>query len=197
LGNQNCSEIFTQGQIMKRKMKKFDEGGGVEEMKKGLFSSKEDKEQEDARSTYFKSPSPASRSTLPSAKESSGTSYNTEYKEEKKAKPAKKPETSQKFPLKEPEYKDTKAKIGNQAFPVEEPKYRGTVKSKDMGSQKFPVEEVTDKTRLKKYRDNLQEAAGKNAKWNTAVYGMAKGGSTASKRADGCAMRGKTRGRMV
>ena len=103
---------------MKRKMKKFDEGGGVEEMKKGLFSSKEDKEQEDARSTYFKSPSPASRSTLPSAKESSGTSYNTEYKEEKKAKPAKNPETSQKFPLKEPEYKDTKAKTGTQDFPT-------------------------------------------------------------------------------
>lgn len=66
---------------MKRKVKRYDEGGDVEEMKKGIFSSKEDKEQEDARSTYFKSPSPTSRATLPSAKESTGTSYNTEYKE--------------------------------------------------------------------------------------------------------------------
>ena len=68
---------------MKRKVKRYDEGGGVEEMKKGIFSSKEDKEQEDSRSTYFKSPS-STRATLPSEKESTGTSYNTEYKEEKK-----------------------------------------------------------------------------------------------------------------
>ena len=167
---------------MKRKVKRYDEGGGVEEMKKGLFSSKEDKEQEDSRSTYFKSPTPASRSTLSSAKESTGTSYNTEYKEEKKAKPAKKPETSQKFPLKGPEYEDTKAKIGNQSFPVEGPKYRGTVKSKDMGSQKFPVEGP-------KYRGTV------SAK-ELGSQTFSKGGSTASKRADGCAMRGKTRGKI-
>jgi len=168
---------------MKRKVKRYDEGGGVEEMKRGIFSSKEDKEQEDSRSTYFKSPS-STRSGLPSAKESSGTSYNTEYKEEAKAKPAKKKaETSQKFPLREPEYKDTKAKIGNQSFPVEEPKYRGTVKSKDMGSQKFPVEGP-------KYRGTV------SAK-ELGSQTFSKGGSTASRRADGCAMRGKTRGKMV
>jgi hypothetical protein len=167
---------------MKRKVKRYDEGGGVEEMKKGLFAAKEDKEQEDSRSTYFKSPS-STRSGLPSAKESSGTSYNAEYKEEAKAKPAKKKaETSQKFPLKGPEYEDTKAKIGNQSFPVEGPKYRGTVKSKDMGSQKFPVEGP-------KYRGTV------SAK-ELGSQTFSKGGSTASKRADGCAMRGKTRGKI-
>jgi hypothetical protein len=163
---------------MKRKMKKFDEGGGVEEMKKGLFSSKEDKEQEDARSTYFKSPSPASRSTLPSAKESSGTSYNTEYKEEKKAKPAKKPETSQKFPLKEPEYKDTKAKIGTQDFPTkgEEKKYGVGPHGAFAGIHKT-ISDFNEKRMPK----------------------MASGGKTssASSRGDGCAQRGKTRGKMV
>ena len=163
---------------MKRKMKKFDEGGGVEEMKKGLFSSKEDKEQEDARSTYFKSPSPASRSTLPSAKESSGTSYNTEYKEEKKAKPAKKPETSQKFPLKEPEYKDTKAKTGTQDFPIkgEEKKYGVGPHGAFAGIHKT-ISDFNEKRMPK----------------------MASGGKTssASSRGDGCAQRGKTRGKMV
>lgn len=174
---------------MKRKAKRYDEGGDVVGPRVGGYGRFTD-ENLDAE---------PQNTRLPSAKESTGTQVNTEYKEEKKAKPAKKkPETSQKFPLKGPEYEDTKAKIGNQSFPVEGPKYRGTVKSKDMGSQKFPVEEVTDKTRLKKYRDNLQEAAGKNAKWNTAVYGMKKGGSvsSASSRGDGCAMRGKTRGKI-
>jgi hypothetical protein len=178
---------------MKRKVKRYDEGGGVEEMKKGIFAAKEPKE-ESAKDERFKA-NVQPNTKLPSAKESTGTSYNSEYKEEKAAPKAKKSETSQKFPLKGPEYEDTKAKIGDQSFPVEEPKYRGTVKSKDMGSQKFPVEEVNDKTRLKKYRDNLQKAAGEGPKGNTAIYGMAKGGS-ASSRADGCAVRGKTRGKM-
>jgi hypothetical protein len=39
--------------------------------------------------------------------------------------------------------------------------------------------------------------AGKSAAENTKQYGMKKGGMTASKRADGIAMRGKTRGKMV
>jgi len=166
---------------MKHKVKRYDEGGGVEGMKKGLFTSKEDKEQEDSRSTYFKSPS-STRSGLPSAKESSGTSYNTEYKEEKKAKPAKKEEKSQKFPLKGPEYEDTKASVGSQSFPIEEPKYRGKVSKKEMGSQKFPVEGP-------KYRSTV------SAK-ELGSQTFSKGGSTASRRADGIAQRGKTRGKM-
>ena len=41
--------------------------------------------------------------------------------------------------------------------------------------------------------------AGKSADENTKYYGMKKGGkvSSASSRADGCAIRGKTKGRMV
>jgi len=39
--------------------------------------------------------------------------------------------------------------------------------------------------------------AGKSAAENTKQYGMKKGGMTASKRADGIAQRGKTRGKMV
>jgi hypothetical protein len=159
---------------MKRKMKKYNgEDGSVVGPRVGGYGRFTDENLDDE----------PKNTRLPSAKESTGTQVNTEYKEEKKSKPAKKPETSQKFPLREPEYKDTKAKIGNQSFPVEEPKYRGTVKSKDMGSQKFPVEGP-------KYRGTV------SAK-ELGSQTFSKGGSTASRRADGCAMRGKTRGKIV
>lgn len=156
---------------MKRKAKRYDEGGETVGPRTGGYGRFTDENLDDEPKNV----------SLPSAKESTGTQTNTEYKEEKKAKPAKKPETSQKFPLKGPEYKDTKAKIGNQAFPIEEPKYRGTVKSKEMGSQKFPVEGP-------KYRGVVPAKELGSQKFS-------KGGS-ASSRADGCAMRGKTRGKM-
>lgn len=156
---------------MKRKVKRYDEGGTTGPRVGGFGRFTDENLDAEPQNTR-----------LPSAKESTGTQVNTEYKEEKKAKPAKKPETSQKFPLKGPEYEDTKAKIGNQSFPVEGPKYRGTVKSKDMGSQKFPVEGP-------KYRGTV------SAK-ELGSQTFSKGGSTASKRADGCAMRGKTRGKI-
>jgi len=156
---------------MKRKMKKFDEGGstGPRVGSYGRFTD----ENLDAEPKNV---------SLPSAKESTGTSYNTEYKEEKKAKPAKKAEKSQKFPLKGPEYEDTKASVGSQSFPTEEPKYRGKVSKKEMGSQKFPVEGP-------KYRSTV------SAK-ELGSQTFSKGGSTASRRADGIAQRGKTRGKM-
>ena len=157
---------------MKRKAKRYDEGGDVVGPRVGGYGRFNDE-------NLYDEPK---NTRLPSAKESTGTQVNTEYKEEKKAKSAKKPETSQKFPLKGPEYEDTKAKIGNQSFPTEGPKYRGTVKSKDMGSQKFPVEGP-------KYRGTV------SAK-ELGSQTFSKGGSTASKRADGCAMRGKTRGKI-
>jgi hypothetical protein len=63
---------------MKRKVKRYDVGGMTdEEGKKGIFGPKADKEEEDPRGTYFKSPRPTTRSSLPSAKESTGTSYGS------------------------------------------------------------------------------------------------------------------------
>ena len=154
---------------MKRKMKKFDEGGSTGPRVGGY-----------GRFTDENLDAEPKNVSLPSAKESTGTQANTEYKEEKKAK-TKKPETSQKFPLKGPEYEDTKASVGSQSFPIEEPKYRGKVSKKEMGSQKFPVEGP-------KYRGTV------SAK-ELGSQTFSKGGS-ASSRADGCAMRGKTRGKI-
>jgi hypothetical protein len=64
---------------MKRKVKRYDVGGMTdEEGKKGIFGGpKSSMEDEDTRGTYFKSPRPTTRSSLPSAKESTGTSYGS------------------------------------------------------------------------------------------------------------------------
>jgi hypothetical protein len=63
---------------MKRKVKRYDVGGMTdEEGKKGIFGPKADKEEEDPRGTYFKSPRSTPRSSLPSFKESTGTSYGS------------------------------------------------------------------------------------------------------------------------
>ena len=196
---------------MKRKMKKFDEGGGVEEMKKGLFSSKEDKEQEDARSTYFKSPRPASRSTLPSAKEKTGTygpSSSVEPANFKEAFAAARKAGNSSFTFDGKKFttetagakKPTESVLRNAADEMA----KGAA-SESRLSDSIRDDEARVKSNYMKNRDlptverarKLQNYAGKQSGNNMAVYGMAKGGSTASKRADGCAMRGKTRGRMV
>jgi len=197
---------------MKRKVKRYDEGGGVEGMKKGLFTSKEDKEQEASRSTYFKSPS-STRSGLPSAKEKTGT-----YGPSSSAEPA--------------SFKEAFAaarKAGDSSFTFDGKKFTtetaGPKKSaesvlrnaademaKGYASQSRLSDEIRDdearvKSNYMKNRDlptverarKLQNYAGKQSGNNMAVYGMKKGGSvsSASSRADGCAMRGKTRGKMV
>jgi hypothetical protein len=59
-------------------------------------------------------------------------------------------------------------------------------------------DEKTIKQDEEKLADTRRRAAGKFQKTNEGVYGMKKGGSvsSASKRADGIAQKGKTKGKM-
>jgi hypothetical protein len=71
------------------------------------------------------------------------------------------------------------------------PRKRGRQPEEVMPTQKEMAEkDVSD------FLDKLSEERG-GYKKGGAVKKMAKGGSTASKRADGCAIRGKTRGRNI
>ena len=195
---------------MKRKVKRYDEGGGVEEMKKGLFSSKEDKEQKDSRATYFKSPTPASRSTLSSAKEKTGTygpsssvepaNFKEAFAAARKAGDSSFTFDGKKFTTETAGAKKPKDNVLRNAADEME---KGYV-SQSRLSDSIRDGEARATSNTIKNRDlptaerarKLQDYAGKQSGNNMAVYGMAKGGSTASKRADGCAMRGKTRGKI-
>lgn len=196
---------------MKRKVKRYDEGGGVEEMKKGLFGGpKSSMQDEDTRFKAQASNRPTPRSTLPSAKEKTGTygpSSSNEPASFKEAFAAARKAGDSSFTFDGKKFttetagakKPTESVLRNAADEME----KGRV-SQSRLSDSIRDDEARVKSNYMKNRDlptverqrKLQEYAGKKAGNNMAVYGMAKGGSTASKRADGCAMRGKTRGKI-
>jgi hypothetical protein len=66
-----------------------------------------------------------------------------------------------------------------------------------MGRMRNPKEEVEPRSRLARRAANYMSGLESGMKKGGAVKKMAAGGSVASKRADGCAARGKTKGRMV
>jgi hypothetical protein len=206
---------------MKRKVKRYDEGGGVEGMKKGLFGAKEDKE-EDSRGTYFKSPRSTPRSALPSAKEKTGTygpsssaepaSFKEAFAAARKAGDSSFTFDGKKFTTETAGPKKPKESVLRNAA---DEMAKGAA-SESRLSDSIRDDEARVKSNYMKNRDlptverqrHFEEmASGKYANknrgttisGNTAVYGMKKGGSvsSASSRADGCAMRGKTRGKMV
>jgi len=189
---------------MKRKVKRYngEDGSSVEEMKKGLFGPKEDKEEEDTRSTYFKSPRSTSRSTLPSAKEKSGTSYNTEYKEEEivKSKPKKAaPKASMDAGIPK-EDKSTRMPSGYEKLDLTEKTStsKETTPEKSSG-KKYGVGPYGAFSGIHKFISEFKTPAEVRAERSKSSKNMAKGGMarSASSRADGCAVRGKTKGRIV
>jgi hypothetical protein len=180
-------------------------------MKKGLFGGpKSSMQDEDTRFKAQASNREMPRSTLPSAKEKTGT-----YGPSSSAEPA--------------SFKEAFAaarKAGDSSFTFDGKKFNTEIAgpkksaesvlrnaademSKGAASESRLSDSIRDdEARVKgnymKNRDlptverarKLQNYAGKQSGNNMAVYGMAKGGSTASKRADGCAVRGKTRGKI-
>jgi hypothetical protein len=208
---------------MKRKAKRYDEGGEVEEMKKGLFAAKAPKE--DMTDERFKS-SVQANTKLPSAKEKTGT-----YGPSSSVEPA--------------NFKEAFAaarKAGDSSFTFDGKKFTtdlagGSKKSSAMenAAKSAKMGVMPKKSRFQMYND-AADAARKDATGDSfkrekiseadsrssdsvmedknkefrerslapalrkggAVKKMASGGMTksASSRGDGCAMRGKTRGKM-
>jgi hypothetical protein len=224
---------------MKRKVKRYDEGGGVEEMKKGLFAPKEDKEQEDSRSTYFKSPS-STRSGLPSAKEKTGTygpsssdepaSFKQAFAAARKAGDSSFSFDGKKFSTdlaggsKKSSAMENAAKSAKMGVMPTKSKFQmyndaADAARKDATGDSFKREKVSEAdsrsspsvmadkpSTTNKRQGVIQYESGRSlSDWSKnlgkkaggAVKKMSSGGSTASRRADGCAMRGKTRGKMV
>jgi hypothetical protein len=193
---------------MKRKVKRYDEGGDVEEMKKGLFGNKETKEE--------------GMKTLPSAKEKTGTygpsssaepaNFKESFAAARKAGDSSFTFNVKKFTTETAAKKPAESVLRNAADEMA----KGAV-SQSRLSDSIRDDEARVKSNYLKNRDlptvedarNLQDIAG-SGKYatknrgtkitgNTAVYGMKKGGavkSSASSRGDGCAVRGKTRGKI-
>lgn len=210
---------------MKRKVKRYDVGGMTdEEGKKGIFGPKADKEEEDPRGTYFKSPRSTPRSSLPSFKESTGTSYGSGSDSESKPK-AKPRVIKRKLPSNSnaPEFSGdvVKAKdLGSQSFAApaakKESSYgapaallaaaaglgaaslKGNMKRSTDGRSSLPRGIKTLDPSQPDYLDQSRFAdeGNPNYKRGGKVKKMSSGGSTASRRGDGCAMRGKTKGKI-
>jgi hypothetical protein len=138
--------------------------------------------------------------------EPKGGGSTSETKPAVEKKTAKKPVAK-----KSPSYEDTGAKIGSQGgFKFDQPKDTsrglrlapGSLAEKIAGkisgaldkSQKVGAEAMKESGRQARV-DKIRRNVGSNLE----TYGMKKGGkvSSASSRADGCAQRGKTRGKMV
>jgi hypothetical protein len=215
---------------MKRKVKKYDVGGMTdEEGKKGIFGGpKSSEKDEDTRSTYFKSPRSTPRSSLPSFKESTGTSYGSGSDSD--SKPKAKPAAKRKLPS-NPSAKEFTGEV---------------VKASDLGSQSFAAPAAKKESSsmgpaslaaaaaalgglgLANMKGNMRRSAtgrnetvprkgimaldpsqadyldqarfadegNPNFKRGGKVKKMSSGGSTASRRGDGCAVRGKTKGKI-
>ena len=201
---------------MKRKVKRYngEDGSSVEGMKKGLFGgSKSSMQDEDTRFKGQAYNRETPRSTLPSAKEKTGT-----YGPSSSVEPA--------------SFKEAFAaarKAGDSSFTFDGKKFNTEVAgpkksaesvlrnasdemSKGAASESRLSDEIRDdearvRSNIIKNRHlptaerarKANEYAAKGASQKTAVYGMKKGGSvsSASSRGDGCAMRGKTRGKIV
>lgn len=213
---------------MTRKAKRYDEGGGVEESKKGIFATKEPKG-ESAKDERFKS-AVEPNIKLPSAKESSGTSYNSEYKEPtsfKEAFSAARKAGDASFTFDGKKFSTEVAKPKSKG--IDENEAANEKRMSDVGDkwreeQKVPKAtfKQLEQRKTKEKEQALEEVhpetavmpgpTGLLSKLATAtrysklageplkrIAGKAKGGSiksSASSRGDGCAMRGKTRGKI-
>lgn len=116
-----------------------------------------------------------------------------------------KPKPAPKAETKASPYEDTKADVGSQSFESPKKEGRGLTPYEKTQSIKGWAKMMSDSNRDRdtapkksddeKTAETRRRAAGKFQKSNEAVYGMKKGGSvkSASARADGCAIRGKTR----
>lgn len=205
---------------MKRKAKRFDVGGDVESSKTGLFAAKEPKM--DVEDDRFKSAVQAN-TKLPSAKEKTGTygpSSSSEPASFKEAFAAarKAGDSSFSFGGKKFTTETAGAKkpsdnvLRNAADEMEKGRAvqsrlsesirddEARVKSNYLKNRDLPT--VERQRHFEKMASDSDKYRAKNRgttiSGNTAVYGMKKGGVTksASSRADGCAVRGKTRGKM-
>lgn len=198
---------------MKRKVKRYngEDGSDVEGLKKGLFGGpKSSIQDEDTRFKAQASNRPTPRSTLPSAKEKTGTygpsssvepaNFKEAFAAARKAGDSSFTFDGKKFTTETAGAKKPKDNVLRNAADEME---KGYV-SQSRLSDSIRDDEARVTSNIIKNRDlptaerarKLQNYAGKQSGNNMAVYGMAKGGSTASKRADGCAMRGKTRGKI-
>lgn len=174
---------------MKKKMKKFDEGGytGDDEIVKyrmGMIDAKGN---------------PIKKSTVADLETETKQGQNKMIDDDTRARamafvspsePVKAPKSVERTVIKtkvEPATKKEEAK-------AEKKPYIDIPKSSDIGLRQFRSDGVSPMERL------FKSMSGKSQRTTAAEKKMAKGGSvksSASKRGDGCAQRGKTKGRMV
>jgi len=96
-----------------------------------------------------------------------------------------------------PNYRTPTAKEAEKLERARKMMQQGIEGEKDMMSRLMPTMAKSardDMRAAKMLRESVPEAAREGEAYNQAGY--AKGGMTASKRADGCAIRGKTRGKL-
>lgn len=207
---------------MKRKTKRYDEGGGVEEMKKGIFGSKSKMDVEDDR---FKSAVQAN-TKLPSFKEKTGTSYGPGSDSPSISVSKTKTTVSKRLPSNKDAKEFTgeviKAKdLGSQSFAApttkKESSYgvpaalaamsaglgaaaanmKGMMKRSGTGSHEVtPRRGVLSLDPSNADESRFADEGNPNYKRGGKVKKMSSGGSTASRRGDGCAVRGKTKGKI-
>lgn len=204
---------------MKRKTKRYDEGGGVEEMKKGIFASKAPKMT--VKDDRFKD-AVEPNTKLPSFKESTGTSYGPGSDSKPKAKPAVNKRLPSNPSAKEFSGEVVKAKdLGSQSFAApaakKESSYgvpaalaamsaglgaaaanmKGMMKRSGTGSHEVtPRRGVLSLDPSNADESRFADEGNPNYKRGGKVKKMSSGGSTASRRGDGCAVRGKTKGKI-
>jgi hypothetical protein len=204
---------------MKRKVKRYDVGGMTdEEGKKGIFGGPKSSMQDE--DTRFKGQASNRRSGLPSFKESTGTSYGSgsDSDSKPKAKPAAKRKLPSNPSAKEFTGEVVKAsELGSQSFAApaakKESSYgmpaallaaaaglgaaslKGNMKRSTDGRSSLPRGIKTLDSSQPDYLDQARFAdeGNPNYKRGGKVKKMASGGKSASARADGCAIRGKTR----
>jgi hypothetical protein len=192
---------------MNRKTKRYAVGGETDEKgKENVFKGSADPDFESNREikrgeseagpSSFKEAFASARNSGDKTFEYNGKKYTTEVTSAKKAAPSKvEPKTSP--------YEDTKADVGNQSFDSPKKEGRGLTPYEKTQSIKGWAKMLSDsnkdtapkKNDDEKVAETRRRAAGKYQKSNEAVYGAKKGGAvkSASARADGIAIRGKTR----
>lgn len=216
---------------MKRKTKRYDKGGDVEEMKKGIFGSPKSSIQgEDTIHPGQAYNRPTPRSTLPSFKEKTGTSGPMSNIEPEISVSKTKTTVSKRLPsnknAKEFTGEVVKAKdLGSQSFAApaakKESSYgmpaslaaaaaalgglglanmKGNMRRSGTGRNEMAPRKgvmALDPSQAD-YLDQSRYAdeGNPNYKRGGKVKKMSSGGSTASRRGDGCAVRGKTKGKI-